>query len=52
MKEQLIQLINSFAAARATNDPLLQQFASQQLGSFLEKVEIVEKEQPSEETEI
>lgn len=56
MKEQLIQLINSFAAARTSNDPILVQFASQQLTNFLEKVTISEQQTDSypenEETEI
>lgn len=40
MKEQLTQLINAYAAARASGDPLLQQFAAGQLQAFLERVEL------------
>lgn len=41
MKEKLITIINSYAAARSSGDSLLQQFAAQQLQSFLESVEII-----------
>ncbi len=44
MKEQLAQLIEAYAAARATGNPTLQQFATQQLSTFLESVEVTEKE--------
>lgn len=47
MKEQLITIINSYAAARASQDGVLQQFATQQLQAFLEAVEITPK--PAEE---
>lgn len=43
MQDQLITLVNSYAAARASGDTVLQQFAAQQLGAFLEVVEIVPK---------
>jgi hypothetical protein len=41
MKDQLITIINSYAAARASGDALLQQFAAQQLGAFLDGVDII-----------
>jgi hypothetical protein len=41
MKDQLITIINSYAAARASGDALLQQFAAEQLGAFLDGVVIV-----------
>jgi hypothetical protein len=43
MKDQLITIVNSYAAARASGDTVLQQFAAQQLGAFLEAVEITAK---------
>ena len=43
MQDQLITIVNSYAAARASGDTVLQQFAAQQLGAFLEVVEIVPK---------
>jgi hypothetical protein len=43
MKDQLITIVNSYAAARASGDTVLQQFAAQQLGAFLDAVEIVPK---------
>jgi hypothetical protein len=43
MQDQLITIVNSYAAARASGDTVLQQFAAQQLGAFLEAVEIVPK---------
>lgn len=42
-KERLITIVNSYAAARASGDAMLQQFAAQQLGAFLEGVEITAK---------
>jgi hypothetical protein len=50
MKEQLITIINSYAAARYSGDSLLQQFAAQQLQSFLDSVEITpnSNENPSD----
>jgi phage I-like protein len=41
MKEQLIKLINSHAAAYASGDELLRQFAAEQLSDFLNGVEII-----------
>jgi hypothetical protein len=43
MKEQLITIVNAYAAARVSGDAMLQQFAAQQLGVFLEAVEITAK---------
>jgi hypothetical protein len=43
MKEQLIAIINSYGAARASGDALLQQLAASQLTAFLESVEITPK---------
>jgi hypothetical protein len=48
MKEQLIAIVNAYAAARASGDTLLQQFATQQLGAFLESVEITAKPIPKD----
>lgn len=48
MREQLITIINSYAAARASGDALLQRFAAQQLSVFLESVEIIAKPVPEE----
>ena len=49
MKEQLITIINSYAAARASGDTSLQQFAAQQLASFLEGVTITTAEKPADD---
>jgi hypothetical protein len=46
MKDQLITIVNAYAAARASGDTLLQQFAAQQLGTFLDAVEITAKPTP------
>jgi hypothetical protein len=48
MKDQLITIVNAYAAARASGDSMLQQFATQQLGAFLEAVEITAKPTPEE----
>jgi hypothetical protein len=48
MKEQLAQLIEAYAAAKASGNPTLQQFATQQLSTFLGQVDVVET-QPTEE---
>jgi hypothetical protein len=40
--------VNAYAAARASGDSMLQQFATQQLGAFLEAVEITAKPTPEE----
>lgn len=40
MKEQLIQLIDAYAAARGAGNAMLQQFAAQQLTAFLDQVEV------------
>ena len=42
MKEQLAQLIEMYAAARASGNPTLQQFAAQQLSTFLGFIEVIE----------
>ena len=42
MKEQLAQLIEVYAAARASGNATLQQFAAQQLSTFLGSVEVSE----------
>jgi hypothetical protein len=42
MKEQLVQLINSFVAARLSGDAALQDFAAQRLNKFLGEVDIIE----------
>ncbi len=39
-KEELISIINSYAAARTSGDPPLQQFAAERLQAFLNRVEI------------
>lgn len=51
MKEHLIRLIESYAAARASGDPLLQQFAANHLREYLSRVELVKatEEDPSQE---
>ena len=49
MKEQLVQLINSFTAARLSGDTPLQEFAAQQLNTFLGRIEITEAREPQEE---
>jgi hypothetical protein len=52
MKEQLLQLIEAYAAARASGNGVLQQFATSQLSVFLDGIEISAKQQPeAEETE-
>jgi hypothetical protein len=43
MKSQLIAHVNSYAAARVSGDPALQQFAAEQLSAFLDAVEITPK---------
>lgn len=40
MKEQLASLIETYAAARASGDAALQRFATQQLSTFLQSVEV------------
>jgi len=47
MKEQLVQLIDAYAAARASGNGTLQQFAAQQLSGFLEAIDVTAKEQPA-----
>lgn len=42
MKQQLAELIEAYAAARASGNGLLQQFAAKQLSEFLAKIEITE----------
>jgi hypothetical protein len=50
MKEQLIEIVNAYAAARCSGDGLLQRFAAQQLGAFLERVELVDTTPSPEES--
>jgi hypothetical protein len=45
-KSELVSAINSFAAARASNDGNLMQFSGQLLGQYLEKLDF----DPEEET--
>lgn len=40
MKEQLAQLIETYAAARTSGNAALQQYATQMLSNFLQQVEI------------
>jgi hypothetical protein len=49
MKEQLAALIESYAAARASGNGLLQQFATSQLSQFLQQVELIKPEASAEE---
>ena len=52
MKEQLAALIECYAAARASGNGLLQQFATSQLSQFLSQVELSEasgEDAPAEE---
>jgi hypothetical protein len=48
MKEQLAQLIEVYAAARASGNATLQQFATQQLSTFLGSIEVIEAAPTSE----
>ena len=50
MKETLLQLINSYAAARSSGDTILQQFAAGQLQTFLAGVELIEAAPTTEDT--
>jgi hypothetical protein len=50
MKETLLQLINSYAAARSSGDPILQQFAAGQLQTFLAGVELIGTTPTTEDT--
>ena len=50
MKEELITLLNSYAAARCSGDTLLQQFATGQLQAFLEQVELTKTTPAAEDT--
>lgn len=50
MKEELITLLNSYAAARCSGDTLLQQFAAGQLKAFLEQVELTRITPATEDT--
>ena len=49
MKEQLLQLIETYAASRPTANAMLQRFAAEQLSAFLDTVEVIAK-QPAEPT--
>jgi hypothetical protein len=46
MKEQLLQLIEAYAAARASGNGVLQQFATSQLSVFLDGIEVSAKSKP------
>lgn len=51
MKQQLIQLIEAYSAARQSGNAILQQYAAQQLQAFLDGVELIEatkEEQPDD----
>jgi hypothetical protein len=50
MKEQLVQLIEAFAAARGSGNATLQQFSAQQLSAFLDQIEVTQKA-PADETD-
>lgn len=50
MKDKLAQLIETYAAAKATNNALLQQYSVQLLNDFLNNVEIIEKTQEENES--
>ena len=47
MKDDLIRLINAYAAARASGDALLLSMAAERLQGFLEAVDVVAVEQAS-----
>lgn len=51
MKQQLAQLIEAYAAARASGNPILQQYAAQQLQAFLDGVELTQPtpEEPTDD---
>jgi hypothetical protein len=51
IKEQLAQLIEAYAAARATGIATLQQFATQQLSTFLDAVDVTAKEATADESD-
>ena len=48
MKQQLAELIETYAAARASGNATLQQFAAQQLSGFLGRIEVIEATPVSE----
>jgi hypothetical protein len=48
MKPQLAELIEAYAAARASNSRLLLEFAVTQLNDFLSKVQITEVPEKTE----
>ena len=47
-KEELVQAINTYATARATNDPNLVQFAGNLLNQYLETLHFKESEAVAE----
>lgn len=51
MKDQLIQLIDTFVAARVSGNAVLQQYASNLLSTFLQQVEVIERQASSPEDE-
>ncbi len=48
MKQQLAELIEAYAAARATGNRMLLEFSVGQLNEFLGRVEVVESKKDSE----
>ncbi|MGA0848174.1 MAG: hypothetical protein ACO3PY_06175 [Pontimonas sp.] len=50
MKEQLASLIETYAAARASGDGTLQRFATQQLSTFLQGVDVTRITPPENDT--
>jgi len=48
MKQQLAELIEAYAAAKATGNRMLLEFAVTQLNDFLSKVEISEIQEKTE----
>jgi hypothetical protein len=51
-KNELVVAINAFASARVTNDPLLSQFAAQNLDQKLNSLEFGTEQQEVKETEV
>ena len=50
-KSELVSAINSFAAARASNDANLIQFSGQLVGQYLETLEFAEEETNDDQSE-
>jgi len=51
MKEQLALWIDAYSAARASGNAILQRYATQQLNSFLDGVDVTERPDPEPTTE-